>query len=264
MIDVPLVRGRLRADRCLVMGILNATPNSFSDGGELARPHDLQTRIVAMIAAGADILDVGGESTRPGHEKVSAAQEMARGLPAIAAIRSADAEFPISIDTSKAEVAKAALAAGASLVNDVSGLGDPNMGKVVAAAGCAIVLMRHENIPGELVPGCRNELLQIMARAETAGIPAARMILDPGLGFGERPGASAAENMQLIDALADYSQGLPVLIGGSRKRFVGEMMGESDAKRRLSGSLEVALRARAAGAAIVRVHDVAETVAALR
>ena len=251
------------SDRCRVMGILNATPDSFSDGGELDDDAALDARIWAVLDEGADILDVGGESTRPGHDPVPADEETRRVVRVIRAVRRIDAEVPISIDTQKAAVARAALDAGASLVNDVSGLGDPDMAAVVRDAGCPVVLMRHKDLEGDIVAACRGELVGIVARARAAGIQDDRIILDPGLGFGARPGADPEDNLALVDRIADYAQGFPVLIGGSRKRFVGDMMGEADPKHRLEGSLEVARRAVAAGAAIVRVHDVGATVRAL-
>ncbi len=245
------------------MGILNATPDSFSDGGDITDSKALQSRILEMLAGGADILDVGGESTRPGHEPVGVAEELSRVLPVIHAIRMTHADIPISIDTSKAAVADAALRAGASIVNDVTGLSDPDMANVVKRHGCELVLMRNQDLDGDMVDACREELDELIMHARRAGIPDGRITLDPGLGFGERPGPSVEDNLALVDGIADYAQGFPVLIGASRKRFIGAMMGEEDPKQRLQGSVDVAVRAARAGAAIVRVHDVAATVKAL-
>ncbi len=246
-----------------VMGILNATPDSFSDGGRLDDDRVLASTIATMIAAGADCLDVGGESTRPGHAPVPPDEEATRVLRVIEAIR-AQSQIPISIDTQKAAVAASALDAGATMVNDVSGLGDPAMGPLVAGRGCSIVLMRHQDLSGDIVAACKAELHDIIAQAANAGIRRSQIILDPGLGFGARPGPHVDDNMALVDGVASYDHGLPVLIGGSRKRFIGAMMDETDPRRRLAGNLEVVRRAHAAGAAWVRVHDVAETVDQLR
>lgn len=248
----------------LVMGILNATPDSFSDGGSLDDARQRDDRIGAMLAAGADILDVGGESTRPGHEPVPPEEEIHRVVPVIEAVRRIDAGVPISIDTQKASVARAALRVGADFVNDVSGLGDPDMAGVVQEAGCSIVLMRREPLQGDPVEACRVRLEALTERAKAAGIGADRIILDPGLGFGDPPGPDPAANLALVDRIADYAMGHPVLVGASRKRFVGAIAYEVEPARRVADSVAVAKRAVQAGAAIVRVHDVPETVAALR
>lgn len=262
---LPLARGgHLVLDRCRVMGILNATPDSFSDGGELEEAGAVEERVKAMLDAGVDVLDVGGESTRPGHEPVPADEEARRVVPVIHAIRRFDASVPVSIDTQKAPVARAALDAGADLVNDVSGLRDPNMASVVQEAGCAVVLMRNADLDGDIVTACRDELAVILDRAEAAGIPRDRTVLDPGLGFGKRPGPVVADNLALIDGVWGYALGRPVLIGASRKRFVGRWAGVEAPKDRVGPSVELAVRAARAGASLVRVHDVAETVAALR
>lgn len=251
MLDVPLVRGRLQSERMLIMGILNATPDSFSDGGECN-----EGAVLDMLAAGPDIIDVGGESTRPGHEPVSVQEEISRVVPVIEAIRG-HSDTPISIDTSKADVARAALDAGADFVNDVRGL-TGKMAAFVAAEGCAAVVMRHVDLHGPIVDACQQELDQLVAHALDAGVQSEQLVLDPGLGFGTRPGPHVAENFALIDDQS-YARGMPVLIGGSRKRFLGEWMGEPDAKKRLRGSLEVVRRAKIGGASIVRVHDVRES-----
>jgi dihydropteroate synthase len=251
MLDVPIIGGCLRSDRMLIMGILNATPDSFSDGGELN-----EVGIDRILKESPDIIDVGGESTRPGHKVVSVAEEISRVKPIIENLRWKSA-VPISIDTTKPAVARAALDSGANFINDVSGLVDPKMRQLVASEGCAVVVMRHRALEGEIVTACEQELTEIIAVSLDAGIQSEQLILDPGLGFGNRPGPSVADNFSLIDNIPHYSNGFPVLIGGSRKRFIGEWMGEPDAKKRLRGSLEVVRRAKLAGAAIVRVHDVA-------
>jgi dihydropteroate synthase len=247
-----------------VMGILNATPDSFSDGGDIANLKDLERRIIGMMQDGADILDVGGESTRPGHVPVPVAVELERVLPVIHGIRMLNQSVVISIDTQKAVVAEAAIAAGANIVNDVSGFGDPAMAGTVKRLGCPIILMRSKYLEGDVVEACRRELDSLIVKAREAGIPDGRVTLDPGLGFGERPGARVEDNMALVDGIGGYAQGFEVLIGASRKRFIGTMMDEPDARKRVAGSVDIAVRAAKAGASIVRVHDVRETVEALQ
>lgn len=265
--SLPLARGRrLPLDRPLVMAILNATPDSFSDGGALptAGTVALDTVVGRLLDEGADILDVGGESTRPGHVPVDGAEEMARVVPILRQVRARFPDAVLSIDTRKADVAAAALAAGADFVNDVSGLSDPGMSRVVRDAGCAIVLMRHGDLAGDIVPACRAELAALVGRARAAAIPDAAIVLDPGLGFGDPPGGDVTANQALLRNVPGYAQGFPVLVGASRKRFIGTLMGEPVAARRVAGSVAAAVEAVQAGAAIVRVHDVAATVAALR
>ena len=262
--DLPLTRGRrLRFDRTAVMGILNVTPDSFSDGGRLAGPEAVRDAARAMLAAGAAILDVGGESTRPGAVPVSEELELRRVLPAVTAVRRISPDAVISIDTRKAEVAEAALAAGADMVNDVSGLGDPGMADVVRRHGCAIVLMRSAPCEGDVVAAARTQLAGLMDKARAAGIQDEAMVLDPGLGFGDPPGGLAAANLTLIRSVDDYAQGRPVLVGASRKRFIGALSGVKEPSQRMAGSIAAAVMAAEAGAAIVRVHDVAESVQAL-
>ncbi len=265
--SLPLARGRtLRLGRPLVMGILNVTPDSFSDGGRLPAPDGPAFVAVVhrMLDDGADILDIGGESTRPGHAAVPVAEELRRVLPVVEAIRRAAPAAILSIDTRKAEVARAALAAGADFVNDVSGLGDPAMAAVVREAGCAIVLMRDQPCRGDVVAAAASQFAGLVAKARTAGISDAQLVLDPGLGFGDPPGGDPVANMALLEGVPAYSHGFPVLVGASRKRFIGTLTGEADPARRVAGSVAAARRAVECGAAIVRVHDVRETVAALR
>lgn len=247
------------------MAILNATPDSFSDGGQLLS--DLEGRIRRAVAEGADILDVGGESTRPGHAPVTADEELRRVIPVIEACRRIAPRTPVSIDARKAIVAQAALAAGAGFVNDVSGLDDPGMAAVVRDAGCAVVLMRHRDLTGhvaQLVDACRRQLADLVAKARAAGIPDDAIVLDPGLGFGDPPGGDVDANLALLRGVPRYAQGFPVLVGASRKRFIGTWTNEPVPERRVAGSVRAAVLAVQAGAAIVRVHDVAATVQALR
>lgn len=276
-----LPRGRalaLAAGRPAVIGVLNLTPDSFSDGGRWFDPADASRAVergLAMLEEGAELLDLGAESTRPGGgvygggaQEVPAEAELARLLPVLEALRAAT-DSPLSVDTRKAAVARAALAAGADLVNDVSALADPEMGAVVAGGGCPVVLMhsrgeiatmqrgiRFRDVVGEV----REELAAAVARAEGAGIARGRIVVDPGLGFGK----TAEQNLALLAGLPSLAAlGLPVLVGASRKSFLGAVTGEPP-DRRLPGSLAAAARAAAGGAALLRVHDVAETVGFLR
>lgn len=262
----------LKVKKTLIMGILNATPDSFSDGGELPNKKAINERVKKMVAGGADILDIGGESTRPGHKKVSQQEELKRILPIIKAVRELSPSIPISVDTQKAAVAEAALSAGANFINDVSALGDPNMANVVKQSGCSIILMRNQSTGVDVIAGCRRQFETIVKNAKENGIDKSRILLDPGLGFGDfasgdyksLPGSNPTANLSLIMNISQYSLGFPVVIGASRKRFIGELTGEVDAKKRLGGSLVAAMLAAQAGAAIVRVHDAAETALALK
>lgn len=258
----------IESDKTLVMGILNATPDSFSDGGELVGESAINKRVKEMLSAGAEILDIGGESTRPGHKKVSESEELRRILPVIKTVRKISKTVPISVDTQKATVAKAALQAGASIINDVSALADKNMAKVAKDFGCSIILMRNKATGNNLVEGCRRQFEKIISTAQEQGLPKKYLLLDPGLGFGDLqkndyralPGSDPNANLLLVLNIDKYSHGLPVVIGASRKRFIREISGEESAKSRLAGSVAIAVMAEQSGAAIVRVHDVAETV----
>lgn len=262
----------LKADTTLVMGILNATPDSFSDGGDLANETALKERVRQMINDGADILDAGGESTRPGHKKIDEKEELKRVLPVIKSIRKISKTIPISIDTQKASVAGAALEAGASLVNDVSALSDNKMASIVKRFGCSIILMRNEATGKDVIGGCRKQFEAIIRSAKGQGLKKDSLLLDPGLGFGDlktanyklSPGSDPLANILMILKIEEYSLGLPVVIGASRKRFIADITGVENAKDRLAGSLAAAVMAKQAGAAIVRVHDVAETVRAFK
>jgi dihydropteroate synthase len=255
-------------DRPQIMGILNVTPDSFSDGGRFLDPAAALAQARAMALDGAALLDIGGESTRPGAAEVPVAEEIARTEPVIAALRGAG--LPLSIDTRKAEVARAALAAGAAIVNDVSALTfDAGLAGVVAAAGVPLVLMHAQGTPATMqdAPVYDDVLLDVydwlearIAAAEAAGIARGRIVVDPGIGFGK----TAAHNLALIRGLSLFhGLGCPLLLGASRKRFIGMISGEERADRRVAGSLAVALAGAAQGAQLLRVHDVAETRAAL-
>ncbi len=255
--------------RPLVMGIVNVTPDSFSNGGEQFAVQDAVASALSMAVNGADILDVGGESTRPGAEPVPPDEEMRRVLPVIAALSGCAA--PISIDTRNAATMAAALAAGASIVNDVSGLGhDPDSAKVVARAGCPVVLMHMRGTPGtmaslatydDLAAEVCAELGESLARAERAGVRRADVALDPGVGFAKRAGQNP-ELLRRLPLLLGF--GCRLLVGVSRKRFLDEGAAPVEPKARLPGSLAAGLYALSRGASILRVHDVAETAQAIR
>ena len=254
--------------RPLVMGIVNVTPDSFSDGG---RHFDARTAIAAghaMLEAGADILDIGGESTRPGAAPVSVEEEIARVLPVLRELAKA---APVSIDTRNAATMRAALEAGAEIVNDVTALRhDPDAARVVAEAECSVVLMHMKGTDPrtmqqdiayhDVVLEVADFLTDRIAFAEAAGIARHRIAVDPGIGFGKR----MPQNLALIERLPLLAAlGCPVLFGASRKRFIGELSGVERAEDRVAGSLAAAIAAAQRGAAILRVHDVAETVQAL-
>lgn len=267
----------LTSGRPRVMGVLNLTPDSFSDGGHWFDPGDPSRavdRAIEMLDEGADLIDLGAESTRPGGGVYGAGaatvppkEELARLLPVLGRLRAAT-EAPISVDTRKAAVAREVLAAGADLINDVGALASPELARVVAEAGCPVVLMHSR---GELaamqrgihfddvVAEVRDELGAAIERAVAAGVARGQVIVDPGIGFGK----TAEQNLALVGgAGALAALGRPVLVGASRKSFLGAVTGEPP-ERRLAASLAAAARAAAAGAAILRVHDVAETVSFL-
>lgn len=259
-------------DRPLIMGIVNVTPDSFSDGGRFTTEEAAVAHAVRLLEEGADILDVGGESTRPGATPVAPGEEMRRILPLIEALREHGITAPISVDTRHAETAAAALDAGADLVNDVSALADPEMGPLVAARDVPVVLMhmrgapetmqeapRYDDVVAEVV-----EALQASARrAEGLGIGREKIVLDPGLGFGKRTGSGTEDNCALLGGLPRLVDlGYPILVGASRKRFIGNLSGAA-VEDRLPGSVVAAAAAAWGGAAIVRVHDVAATLQAL-
>jgi dihydropteroate synthase len=241
----------------LVMGILNVTPDSFSDGGALATPSAAVEAALAMFDDGADIVDIGGESTRPGkREPVSAQQEMDRVLPVLEAIRHHRPESILSIDTYKSTTARAALKAGAEIINDVSGLQwDPTMAEVCAAAGCGLVLMHTRGRPedwhalGPLQPDqVKDELRDYLNQALQSGVERDRIVLDPGFGFGK----AGNQNYQLLARLEDLSPlGRPLLVGVSRKGFLGGTVGHRE-----TASLAAAVAAVLAGVHLIRVHNV--------
>jgi dihydropteroate synthase len=264
-------RGRVLpvGERVHVMGILNVTPDSFSDGGLFATEAEAVRRGVEMAGEGADILDVGGESTRPGAPEVPAGEEAARVVPVVRALaRSVD--VPISVDTTKAAVAEAALEAGAVIVNDVSAMRmDPDMRRLVAASGAGVVLMHMLGNPrtmqanpryGDVVAEVEAALLGWASEAESAGIGRDRIAVDPGIGFGK----TAAHNLSLLRHLDRLvATGYPVLVGPSRKSFIGLTLG-LPLEQRLEGTAAAVAWSAAAGARIVRVHDVRPMVRVVR
>ena len=267
----PLTLGQrtIRLDQPQVMGIVNATPDSFSDGGAYADARAAAEAGATMAAAGAAIIDVGGESTRPGAKPVWEGDEVERILPIVQQL--AAGGTAVSIDTRKASVIEAALGAGAGLVNDVSALTfDPCSAEVVAAAGVPVVLMHHQGDPQTMqdAPRYGDVLVEVyqwlearIAAAEGAGIARDRILVDHGIGFGK----SVAHNLELLNGLALFhGLGCALVVGASRKRMIGALAGEAPADQRLPGSLALALKAAEQGAQLIRVHDVPETVQALK
>ena len=255
--------------RTLIQGILNVTPDSFSDGGRWADPARAVEHAFQMVEEGADLVDIGGESTRPGARAVPAHEEIRRVLPVIEALVGR-IRVPLSVDTTKVEVAEAALGAGAELVNDISGLTfNPSLAETVARHGAGVILSHIKGRPRSMQrkPGYHHLLPEVIGflqksirRALEAGVPHDAILVDPGIGFGK----TALHNLLLLRFLsALHSTGCPILVGASRKSFLGAILGEG-ADRRLHGSLSVAALAVTAGASALRVHDVAATLAAVR
>ncbi len=248
--------------RPLVMGIVNITPDSFSDAGVHFEPRSAIESARAMMTAGADLIDVGGEGTSPETER-------ARILPVIRDL--ANAGIAVSVDTRNADTMEAALAAGARIVNDVSALHhDPRAAGVVARHACPVILMHMRGDPAtmmglaaydDVAVDVTQELAERVAAAVAAGIARERIAVDPGLGFAKGPGQNE-ELLRRLPILANL--GCPIVVGASRKGFIGRLSGEADARRRVAGSIAAALYAVSRGASVVRVHDVAETVQALR
>jgi dihydropteroate synthase len=262
-LNKPRTLPKLPKDRAAVMGVLNVTPDSFSDGGKFSAPDVAIDHAQAMVAAGADILDIGGESTRPGAVLVSEEEEIERTVPIIAALRAAGVTAPISIDTRKAGVARAALLAGATMLNDVSAMSyDDAMAGVAQASGTPICLMHAQGDPETMQknPHYDDVLLDVFdylaERVETAikaGIAKNRIIVDPGIGFGK----TQAHNLTLIRNLSLFHMlGCPILLGVSRKRFIGNIGGAERAEDRASGSISVAMAGIMQGVQIVRAHDI--------
>lgn len=256
-------------ERTRVMGILNLTPDSFSDGGRFDTLPAALEQAVRLTREGADLLDLGGESTRPGAGAVGAAEEGRRVLPVLKVLRREIPGGRISIDTRRAAVARQALDLGADLINDVSGLGDPEMAAVIARAGCPVVIMHARGTPdrmqentvyGDLLGEIADFLALRAGRAAAAGVMNDRILADPGLGFGKAPEGNEFL-LRHLEALKGL--GFPLLVGASRKMFVGQRSGVAEPAARLAGSLAAAVAAALAGAAILRVHDAGATRQAL-
>ena len=259
----------VRLDQPQAMGIINVTPDSFSDGGQFADAAAAAEAAGDMAASGAAILDVGGESTRPGAKTVWEGDEIERVVPVIRQLATGGAA--VSIDTRKADVMTAALEAGARMINDVSALTyDERSPAVVGASGVPVILMHHKGAPETMQddPHYDDVLVEVylwleerIETAEKAGIPKNHILVDPGFGFGKK----LAHNLEIMNGLALFhSLGCPLVVGASRKRTIGALSGEATADRRLGGSIAFALKAAEQGAQLLRVHDVFETVQALR
>ncbi|NDQ55866.1 MAG: dihydropteroate synthase [Acidipila sp.] len=257
-------------ERTLVMGVINVTPDSFSDGGQYFDADSATDRALAMEREGADLIDIGGESTRPGSRGVSMQEEIRRVLPLIVRLRR-KLKVPISIDTQKSAVAEAAVGAGAEIINDVSALRtDPELAGVARRHGVPLVLMHMRGRPRTMqkLPFARNVLADVtrglrdaLARARKAGLPKSQLILDPGIGFGK----SYQQNCELLARLRELAQlGCPLLVGASRKSFIGKLLGDAPADRRKWGTAAAVTASILGGAHIVRVHDVAEMVQVAR
>lgn len=253
-------------EKTLIMGVLNATPDSFSDGGRYASVAEAVRRAEEMIAQGAHIIDIGGESTRPGAAPVPEDEELRRVIPVVEAIRAAQPDALLSLDTTKSAVARAGLASGAHIINDVSALRfDAALADAAARAQAGLILMHSRGAPQQMhglepVPDIMAEVAGELRRAASAaaqcGVAPSAIVLDPGIGFGK----SDNQNLALLanlDALAHAMPGFPLLIGTSRKSFIGRLLDGAPAERRLHGTMASITAAILAGAHIVRVHDVA-------
>ena len=244
--------------RTLVMGIINITPDSFSDGGRFFAPKDALEHALSLIESGADILDIGAESTRPGHEPVSLEQEWERLAPVIDLLRQ-KVDVPLSIDTYKAEIARSAIELGADIINDIwGGLADPMMYDVVAKTRAPYILMHNSThqkpITGDVVGKVKEDLLILVNKAIEAGVKPDQIILDPGVGFGK----TVEQNLQLINRVDELGEtGYPVLMGTSRKSVIGHVLG-LPVEDRVEGTAATVALSVARGADIVRVHDVKE------
>ncbi len=247
-----------------IMGILNVTPDSFSDGGRYLEKSSAVERALRMVAEGADIIDIGGQSTRPGSEPVSTEEELRRTIPVIEAL-SGKLDVPVSIDTCNAVVAKAAIGAGASIVNDISGLRfDPSMPAVVAEEGIPVVVMHIRGTPRDmqkdphyeaLIPEIMDYLRQSVRIAEDAGVASDMIVVDPGIGFGK----TFSHNLEIINNLRQFTLlEKPLLVGPSRKAFIGGILGGIPPEQRLLGTAAAVAASVLNGANIVRVHDVSE------
>ena len=261
-------RGDVVLDRPLVFGILNVTPDSFSDGGQFQSAEAALAQAERMIAEGADGVDIGGESTRPQNARpVAADEEIQRVAPIVRAVRKRFVRVPISVDTTKSEVLRAAVAEGADIVNDVSGFRiDPRMGEIAAAERVGVVLMhsrgsveemgtyRHADYGADVVDDVLRELGDAVRRAEGAGVAPEAIVVDPGIGFAKR----SEHSLRLLAELERLlSLGYPIMVGVSRKRFIGELSGVTEPQHRVAGTVGANVVALTRGARLFRVHDVA-------
>ncbi|NIA08814.1 MAG: dihydropteroate synthase [Nitrospiraceae bacterium] len=261
------IKGRIFhwGTRTYIMGVINVTPDSFSDGGDFFSPEGARKQAVSLAAAGADILDIGGESTRPFSGPVSVKEELHRVIPAIREIRRFT-ECPISVDTVKAEVARAAVCEGADLINDISALRfDPEMVKIAVSLDVPVILMHMKGVPrnmqvnpsyGDVIGEVKSFLKKRMAWAQNRGIPRGKILIDPGIGFGKR----IRDNLVLINHLEEFQElGVPIAVGASRKAFLGSITGIKEAGRRDVATLGAVAVAAIRGANLVRVHNVGLT-----
>ncbi len=251
------------AKRPLVMGIVNLTPDSFWSGSRAEGVEAAVAHALRLVAEGADLLDLGAESSRPGAQTVSAQEEQDRLLPVLEALRE-QTEAPITVDTTRASTARQALVGGADAVNDISAATDEEMLAVVARQGCGLILMHMQGTPGTMqeAPRYRDVVAEVsayleerVAQAAQSGIPEGRLVVDPGIGFGK----TLEHNLALLRGLAQVSRGRPLLLGASRKSFIGHLTGAETADR-LPGSLAALTAAYRSGSSLVRVHDVAASV----
>ena len=256
--------------RVHVMGILNVTPDSFSDGGNLCSEKDLLSQAEKMVSEGADILDIGGESTRPYAEAVDQDEELQRVIPAISAIKK-NFSTPISIDTAKAEVARQALSAGADIINDISAFqNDAEMIHVAVASGAPVIIMHMQGTPrtmqvnpsyDDVIGEIRDHLAERIQWAEEKGLPRKKIIVDPGIGFGKTVG----HNLTIIKNLSAFSSlDCPILVGHSRKAFIGALLDIKDPSSRDDATSVLSALCVKSGVSILRVHDVGKTVQAVK
>ncbi|MCW5965648.1 MAG: dihydropteroate synthase [Bryobacterales bacterium] len=263
----PAASSLFRAPHTMLMGILNVTPDSFSDGGSFLHREQAIAHGLRLTEEGADMVDVGGESTRPGSDPVSEAEELSRVLPVVEGLLAGGVKL-VSVDTMKPGVAARCLQAGARIVNDVTGMRNPEMRAVAAMHGASVVVMHMRGTPKtmqrnpvyvDVVHAVRDELRAMLAEARAAGIE--DVAIDPGIGFGK----TAAHNFELLARLGEFHElGAPVLVGPSRKSFLASLPGLEVPQRRLEGTIAACVLSAMQGAAVVRVHDVAECKRALR
>ena len=259
-ISIPLPNGTMLSLSGIpkIMGILNVTPDSFSDGGAHNTPETAYKHALKLIEEGAHIVDIGGQSTRPGYQEISTEEETARTLPVIRALVQSHPQIPLSIDTYNPSVARMAVEAGASIINDVHGLqGSPDMSMVIADSPCAAILMHNDadlsRFDGDPMERVKDFLSHSLEIADKAGIPFQRIILDPGIGFGK----TQKQNIEILARLHELHElGCPILLAVSRKSVIGHILGNSDPADRLEGTLALTALGTLQGVQLIRVHDV--------